>query len=436
MEILFILLFVAVLLGFVIADISIVYALLIGYAIFFVYALKKGFGALDVLKMSASGILSAKNIIINFLLIGMLTALWRASGTIPSIVCYAVKIMHPSIIVVISFLLTCLVSFLTGTAFGTSATMGAICMTIALTLGVEPMIMGGAIISGAYFGDRCSPVSTSALLIAELTKTNLYDNIKKMLSSAVVPFAASCAFFTILGFAFSPENAQIMDVNSLFSNEFKLGLVPLIPAVLILILSFARLNVKITMLASILASAIICILYQNASPLDVLAYSFSGYEATNTAVAKMINGGGIVSMLRVGAIVCISSSYSGIFQKTPLLNSVKSVIVKSSQKISTYAVTLITSLVAASIACNQTLTIMLTDQLCNDMESDKKRVAIFLENSAVVVSSLFPWSIACRVPLDSVGAPNSSLIFAAFLILLPVWSLFIWRKKSNNKKTR
>lgn len=430
MNVVFLLLFVAVLLGFVIADISIVYALLIGYGIFFVYAIKKGFSVLAILKMSASGILSAKNVLINFLLIGMLTGLWRASGTIPSIVSYSVKIMHPSFMIVLTFLLCCLVSFLTGTAFGTSATMGVICMSIAAAMGVEPMLIGGAVVSGAYFGDRCSPVSTSALLVSELTKTDLYDNIKNMIKTAAVPFLVTCLIYMALGLIPSVGGVAF-DAVGVFESEFHLGWIPLIPAIIILGLSLARLNVKITMLTSIVAAFIICVFYQKESVGDILKFSIMGYEAKSFAAAKMINGGGIVSMLRVGAIVCISSSYSGIFHKTDILEAVERLINKLHSKISTFSVVLTTALASSAIACNQTLAIMLTQQLCNGIESDKKRLAGFLENSAVVVSSLIPWSIACRVPLDSVGAPTYSLVFAALNILIPLWSLWIWRRKKD-----
>ena len=430
MSIVFLLLFVAVLLGFVIADISIVYALLIGFVIFFVYALKNGFGVIEVFKMSASGIISAKNVLINFLLIGLLTALWRASGTISSIVSYSIQIMNPSFMVVLTFLLCSLISFLTGTAFGTSATIGVICMNVSVAMGINPIFIGGAVVSGAYFGDRCSPVSTSALLISELTRTNLYDNIKKMLKTAIVPFLLSCLIFTMLGFLTPSQNTNF-NVGSIFENEFRLGWLPLIPAVLIVILSLARLNVKITMLSSIAASVLICIFYQNQSVTEILTFAVAGYKASTPAAAEMINGGGIVSMLRVSAIVCISSSYSGIFHKTDILKSLEAVINKLHTKISTFAVVLITALASATIACNQTLAIMLTQQLCSKIEADKKRLAIFLENSAVVVSSLVPWSIACRVPLDSVGAPVWSISLAALNILIPLWSLWLWRKKKE-----
>lgn len=323
MDIIILLLFVCILLGCVIANISIIYALVIGYILFAIYSLKKGFSFKEVIDMSFQGIKTAKNILITFILIGILTALWRASGTIPAIVCYSLKIIRPDLFVVITFLLNCLVSFLTGTAFGTAATMGSICMTMALTMDLNPVMIGGAVLSGAFFGDRCSPVSTSALLVSELTKTDLYENIKKMLKTALVPFVLTCFIYTLYGISTPVSSDQMLDIHEIFAKEFKMAPVTFIPAILILVLSLAKINVKITMLVSIISSVIICIAYQELSITEILTFSVTGFTTLNKTLAPMINGGGIVSMLRVAAIVCISSSYSGIFQKTGLLDFIK-----------------------------------------------------------------------------------------------------------------
>ena len=145
----------------------------------------------------------------------------------------------------------------------------------------------------------------------------------------------------------------------------------------------------------------------------------------------MINGGGIVSMLRVSAIVCISSCYSGIFNGTGLLEPVQTLIGKLKKRLSAYSVILIVSVFSGMTACNQTLSIMLTNQLCADIEKDKSKLALYLENSAVVIAPLVPWSIAGSVALDSVGAPMLSIIAAVFLYILPIYSLYIFRKKEK-----
>ena len=116
--------FAVTLIGCILAGIPILAALALGYLIFFAYTLNRGYTVRDIFGMSWKGIKTAKNILITFLLIGMLTALWRAAGTIPAIVSYCAGLMNPSVMILMAFLLNCLVSVLTGTAFGTAATMG------------------------------------------------------------------------------------------------------------------------------------------------------------------------------------------------------------------------------------------------------------------------------------------------------------------------
>lgn len=435
MDIIVLLLFVAILIGCIIADVSVLVALAAGFVLFSLYSVKKGFSIKNVMLMALEGVLSAKNILITFMLIGILTALWRASGTIPAIVCYSLKIVRKDIFVAMTFILNALVSFLTGTAFGTSATMGCICMTVAKAMGISPMLTGGAIVSGAFFGDRCSPVSTSALLVSELTHTDLYKNIKNMIKTAIVPFFITLAIYAVGGFVFSGNSSGALpDISVMFGKVFSLHPVTLIPAAVIVILSLFKLSVKLTMGMSIILSALICIALQGYDPTQILTYSVLGYTTDDMAVASMINGGGIVSMLRVAAIVSISSSYSGIFRKTGILDSVSGIIKRISDRLYPFAAVVLTSIISGAVACNQTLAIMLTDQLCSKLEDDHERFAIYLENSAVVIAPLIPWSIAGNVPITSSGSPQSALLTAFYLYLIPICGLIAFRKTKTKQR--
>lgn len=150
-----------------------------------------------------------------------------------------------------------------------------------------------------------------------------------------------------------------------------------------------------------------------------MSSALSGYAAPDAAAGALLNGGGIVSMLRVAAIVCISSAYAGIFRATGLLDGATARIARLSRCIIPYGAMLCTSAVASMIACNQTLSILLTHQLCAGTEPDGAACAIDLENSAVILAPLVPWSIAGAVPLATVGAPEQSLLLACYLYLLP-----------------
>ena len=253
-----IVLFCLALLVCIVLRTNILYALLAGLVIFTLYGKKQGFSWKELGKMICSGVKTSASVLLVFPLIGILTAFWRACGTLPFIICCAVDLIRPEILLLMTFLLNCGVSMLTGTAFGTAATMGTICVSVGISMGMDPVLLGGAMLSGVYFGDRCSPVSTSALLVSELTETNIYDNIKRMLKTALVPFLLSCGVYAALGMVKSGSGAA-GELWLLYGREMTLHWVMCLPAVLILILSVLRVNVKKAMSVSILAAVVLCI---------------------------------------------------------------------------------------------------------------------------------------------------------------------------------
>ena len=370
--------------------------------------------------MTWEGVATVWKILFTFLLIGVMTALWRAAGTVPVIVTWAAELIRPSIFLLMSFLLNCAVSVLTGTSFGTAATMGVICAAMGTAMGVSPVLTGGAILSGVFFGDRCSPVSTSALLVAAITKTNIYENIKAMIRTAAVPFLLACGIYGALGLSVR-GGGQGLDLRAVFEGSFHLHWTALIPAAVILILAAFRVNVRWAMTASILAAIPVCLLVQKLPVREVLLSALRGFTPADPAAAALVSGGGVLSMLNVSAIVCISSSYSGLFQKTGLLDGCKRGVGRLNRAVGRYRATLITSIPAGMAGCNQTLAILLTEQLCREHYADKKDLALDLEDTAAITSPLIPWCIAGAVPLSMVGAPPTAILLACYLWLIPIW---------------
>ena len=402
---------------------SVVYALIIGYMIFVIYGLIKGHNLIVLIKKSFEGVLTVKNILLVFILIGMITALWRASGTIAYIVYMGSKLISPSILILLTFLLCSILSVLIGTSLGTAATMGVICASIGKAMGVNPYYIGGAVLSGIYFGDRCSPMSTSALLIAELTKTNLYTNIKLMIKTSIIPFIVTCLFYLLLGFKSTVSNISV-DVTEIFKQNYNLNIIVIIPAILIIILSILKINVKKTMLVSIVISFIIAMFIQRDSIVALINYCIFGYHHSNERLNLMMKGGGILSMVNVSLIVGISSSYSGIFKETKMLVSLKKYLKDFSKKTSSYFVIFLSSIISGAIACNQSLGTILTNELCGELV-EKQKMAIILENTIVLLAGLIPWNIAMGVPLKTIGIGVMSGIYAFYLYFLPLWNLFL-----------
>lgn len=403
-----------------VCGISLVWALLAGFILFFSYGIYHGHPFHEMLHLSLEGIHTTKNVLITLALVGVLTASWRICGTIPYIVYYAAQWCHPTVILTASFLLCGLISMLMGTSFGTAATMGVICMTMTNSMHIPAVYAGGAILAGVYVGDRCSPMSTSALLVATITQTDIFKNVILMMKTAAVPLLASLIIYTALGMSL-PATEITSHTAAIFPRYFTLHWITAVPAVLVILLSCCRIHVKYIMLTSILAAGLIAYTCQHMSVMAIGCAFFFGFHPDSPQLAQLLDGGGILSMARVLAIIFISSSYAGIFSGTGFLRNIQSYIQHISEKISPFGAILLTSLVTGMISCNQTLAIMLTHQLCQPLEPDSQRMAIHLENTAVVTTPLIPWAIACSVVLAVINAPVSSILAACYLYGIPLW---------------
>ena len=426
--------FVCLLFCSVALGLPLVLALLGGYGLFFLYGLYRRHTPPALWQMSLRGLKTVGNILFLFVLIGVITALWRACGTIPFLIYYASGLISPAVFFLLAFLLNCLVSYLTGTSFGTAATMGVICMSMASAMGLSPILSAGAILSGVFFGDRCSPMSTSALLVAALTRTDIFRNLSLMLKTAAVPFVLTCGACLCFGLR-SDAGAFSPDILEPFARGFRLHWVTILPAVVIVVLSLAKRDVKLTMALSILCSAVLCMALQGIALPDLLNMSILGYRPALEELKPLLTGGGAVSMVKPLCIVSISSTYSGLFEGTGLLEGMKTAVSRLARRITPFGSLLAVSVGTCVISCNQTLAIMLSHALCREDQSAQD-LAIGLENTAVVIAPLVPWSIAGAVPLASIGAPTAALLGACYLWLIPLWNLAVslvgrWRSKEE-----
>lgn len=134
-------------------------------------------------------------VIVIYMLIGAITALWRSAGTIAFFIYHGLRIITPQLFLLVTFLLTSFISYALGTSFGVVGTLGVILMALARSGGVSVAITAGTIVAGAYFGDRCSPASSSATLVAAATDTNLYDNLHMMHRTGWLPYLVSLAAY-------------------------------------------------------------------------------------------------------------------------------------------------------------------------------------------------------------------------------------------------
>lgn len=403
------------------------YALLAIFVTLIIFGLVRGYKFGALMKMSVSNLKAARNIVIVMLMVGAMTALWRAGGTIPYIVSLTSGALEPAVFLPVAFLMNSAISALTGTSVGTAATMGSICMSVGTAMGISPAVCGGAVLSGAFFGDRCSPVSTSALLVAQVTGTNIYDNIRGMIRTCIVPFAVALAVFAVMGILVDASAAGNSAAIA-FENFYNFHWTLVLPAVSILILALFRIDVKINMLVSIAIAAVITCVMQGVDIIEVVKIAFTGYNAPKE-ISAMMSGGGVLGMVKLCCIILISLTFVGLFKGMGILDKIRGPVQRLGNR-SPFGCMIATAFTTCMVSCNQSMCIILTNELCKNVVRNNNKRAIYIENSSVVIAGLVPWSMASVIPLGAMGAPTASIIFAAYLYLIPL-SQWIFSKKSN-----
>lgn len=430
------LVFVLCMVGALILNISMLVPLIVGFVLFTLLAVHKGFSLKTVLKLSAGSLKNSLIVVRILLLIGCLTGIWRQSGTVAYFVSLGISLIPPRAFLLAIFLLTAVMSYALGTSFGVTATAGVILITVARAGSVPTALAAGAILSGVYVGDRGSPAASSANLVAVITQTDMRRNVRDMLKCSLVPFLICCVLYALLSLLIPFEMADT-DMLQLLDGEFSLVWYCLIPAILMIVLPFCGLQVSIAMGVSLISAMLIAVFVQGNSFSSCFQSILFGYHAKNPLLDGMISGGGIQSNLEVCGILIVSSSYGEIFRGTELLAPVNQKLNAWAKRIGRFPVMLGLGAGMCALFCNQTIGVIMQNQLSEAMygnsEMEKRRKMLDIENSAILLAGVVPWCIACSVPLGMLNADIRSIPFAFYLWLLPLYWL-IHEKTMNITK--
>ena len=382
------------------------------YDCFFAVAVARKYKPRHVFKMSLEGVKTSWVVLKLLFLIGCLTALWRASGTIAFFVYYGMDIITPQAFIIIAFLLTALMSYFLGSSFGVTSTAGVMLMILARSGGVNEFITAGAILSGAYFGDRSSPVSSSAFLTATMSGVSPEENKKWLLKTGVFPLGVTGIIFTVLSFK-NPISGVSQSVMESLSGTYDISLWAAVPAIVLLVLPWMKVSVSNTILISAITSFVVAVIFQNQSPAALVTYMVTGYELDSAALGDIMAGGGVISMVEVMIVVILSSSYAGIFEETGMLNSLKDKMDKAATKIGLFGLQLVFSVLSVMIFCRK--------------GASNEELAMDIGNSLITICGLVPWSVACAVPLSMLDIGNGAIPWCIFLYMNPICYIFTKR---------
>jgi len=405
---------------------AVLWAILGGLILFTLVALGKGFRPKEIGAMAWGHCRKSLLVLRILALIGVITGLWRASGTIALCVYYGIQLITPRLFLLVAFLLTSLLSYALGTSFGVVSTAGVIFMALARFGGVNELVAGGVLLSGIYFGDRCSPASSSASLVAAVSGTELYDNVRLMFRTALLPLVLTTAIYAVLSFQ-NPLSQVDEGMLALFADQFCLTPWALLPAVIMVVLPLLRVPILWTMAASIAASVVLAVGAQGFSLWEVLEIAVMGYAPQSGGLAEIFSGGGLVSMASPLVLLPLTGFYTGVLEGIGAMKTMEELAGRAAGKIGRLPAMAAVSALCCAVFCNQTVAIMLAEQLLGKAYGNKRELAQDIENTAVLIAGMVPWAIACSIPLSVLGVSYAAVGYGALLWLIPLCYLFTKR---------
>lgn len=410
--------FLACAAGCMAGGVPLFWGMLAGLAGFFWVGLHRGFGAGALVRMAARGMGTSWKVLRILLLLGLLTALWRAGGTVPAFVWGGVRLMTPRSFVLAAFLLPAVFCMAFGSSFGVAGTAGIILMSIARTSGADVGITAGAVLSGVYVGERLSPASSAAALTAAVSGVEQRAFQRQMWRTTPLPLLLTTALYAGLSWLY-PAREVDLQVLSALEEGFAIRWPALLPALALLVLPWLRVSAVGSILISCVLAALSALLLQGEPPEALLRACLLGYQADQPQLSGILSGGGLASMAGGMLVVVLSCAYSGLFSGTGMLRPLSGRLRTLSRRMGHAFAHVLLSLGCTGVCCNQTGAIVLCAQL---MEEDQEpmELAVDIGNTAINLAGLVPWSIAASVPLAALDAPPSALVWASYLYLLPL----------------
>ncbi|TCS79583.1 Na+/H+ antiporter NhaC family protein [Tepidibacillus fermentans] len=396
------------------------YVLSLGIAFYYHKRLK------EFILSSYQGIKSIFMIVIIMILIGVLIAIWSSSGTIDALVYYGLAIIRPKYLVVISFLVSSMVSMLLGTSVGTMSTVGVAFMGIAHRLGINPSLVAGALVSGAFVGDRTSPLSSAQQMNTIITKTDYHENLKELLKTLIPAMVITTIIYFLLKNGMELHGSNLVEGARLKIKAMHPVLSPilLLPPIGILIFAIFRIPTKTNFLFGIISGAILAYLYQGQSWNNLMKYGIFGYSYNGS-----LYGGGL-NMLNQVFLIFVAGAFLGVLEASGILATIlKRLIDSLTTPLSLVGKTMVVSILSAILSSTQAMAIIVPGKVLYEhyqrFQLKPELLNRIISDSGMVVAGLIPWNLNAILLAVALNiSVLDYLPYAYLLIILPILSYF------------
>jgi len=351
-------------------------------------------------KAMASGITTIATATVIMLLVGCMVAAWMASGCIPTLLYYGLQIVSPKMFLPICFILPAFMSVCTGTSWGAISTIGVVLCGMAGGLGIPIGMAAGAVISGAFFGDKMSPLSDTTLLAAASSEVSVFEHITSMFYTTIPGTLICLVLYTLLGIRASGsiDTAAVTQLTSGLAANFHISILNILPIILVLVLSVKKVPAFITFGIGIGTGILWSMIFQGYGFIENLNFILSGFSIDSgiTAIDTLVNRGGFTSMLSLVGILLVCGMLSGLFTEMKVLSVLVGRITK---KVHTPAGVLIGVMVSSLILCITggqypaiAIPAVAFKDACDEMDIHRAVLSRTLEDVGTMVAAIVPWS--------------------------------------------
>ena len=390
--------------------------------------------------------------IVILFLIGAISGTWTVSGIVPTFIYYGVKIISPKVFLLTACIICALVSVTIGSSWTTIATIGVALLGIGKALGFSDGMIAGAIISGAYFGDKISPLSDTTVLASSMSKVPMFDHIRYLMYTTVPSIVITLVIFTILGFSHSGSDASLVNeytsvLNSKFNITPWLLIVPALTAVMIA----RRMPALIVLALSTVMAAIAAVIFQpdiireigtrvagEGSNAKILftgtiesIYNSVSIETGNPEVNQLVASKGMLGMLNTVYLIICAMCFGAALKASGMLRHLASMILPlTKRRTSLVTSTVVTGTALNGIVSDQYLAIILTSSLFKDVYEkegyENRLLSRSVEDSATVTSPLYPWSSCGMTQATILSVPTLAYLpYCFFNLISPLMSITV-----------
>lgn len=442
-------------------------ALLLSAAVAGLFAYKSGFSFKHILEHILKSINTAMPSIIILLLIGALAGTWLLSGIVPTIVYYGLNLIHPKIFLVAAVVVSGIVSLATGSSWSTIATIGIALNGIGQALGFNPGLVAGAIISGAYFGDKMSPLSDTTNLASAVTGTNLFVHIRYMTLTTVPSMTITLILFLIIGFTYhtTTTSTDIIEIKKAISNAYNINPWLLIVPVFLIFIIIKKVQAIPALLIGVLSGGIFAVIFQpgiihsmipeatnyfQQSYLAVLKsmYGEINIATNNESIDNLLVSSGMGGMLLTIWLILSAMIFGGVLESAGFLLKLATSVINYAKSTG--------SLIAATAATSVFFNITASDQYMAIVVPGRMYAPIFkkrgyapevlsrtLEDAGTVTSVLVPWNSGGATQSRVLGVPTIAYLpYCFFNLISPLMSVLVAylnfkiRKTSNDNNLK